>query len=371
VNRRGLAAALLLLPGALAAQNPRRVFSGVEFRSMSYGDGYPGGTSSVSALALPFGVILPVSRRLSLDVSARYASATWEDTAGTTATISGLTDTQVRAAFQIVPDVLVFTVSGNLPTGNSTITEAQLPAASAIAHDLIPFPVSSFGTGASVTSGLAFAVPLGGWAIGVGGSYRMSGTYRMFSDVADTAATQPFRPGAEMRLRVGLDRLVGQGRLALGVTYSSFAIDELGDVQILRPGNRFLTQGSWSFPLGSVGVGLYAWNLYRSAGSEVQSGATTERQNLLTVGGTASIQLGRSQLRPLVEYRRHWADDAQGAFGAAGALLSLGTRLLLPLGDRFALLPGVRYDVGNVADEAGGNASVSGLSVSATLRANW
>lgn len=371
--------ALLLACGALAcaaparAQSGARVMGGVEFRAMSFDSGLTTETRTVSTVAFPIGMVWPVSRRLTLDVGTRFASATRESWDGApSATISGLTDTQARLVYQVRPDMLVLTVSANLPTGKSTITGEQLDVAAAIAHDLIPYPVSSFGSGASVTTGLAFAVPFGGWALGVGGSYRVSGTYQLFTNVADSNATQPFRPGGEVRMRVGLDRIVGQGRVALGVTYSSFAVDELGDLQVLRPGKRYITQASWSFPVGNIGLAAYGWNLYRSAGAEVQTGVPTERQNLLAVGGGATILMGRTQLRPSVEYRRQWADDASGRFSPAGALASVGLRVLVPLGERLALLPNARFDTGNVTNDATGtNIGVSGLNAGATLRINW
>lgn len=365
--------AVLLAAAPAHAQDGRRLISGVEYRAMSFDSGLSTQTKSVAVLSMPIGVVWNVSRRLSLDVGTRFASATreaWDSVAS--ATISGLTDTQARLVYQVAPDLLVLTVSANLPTGKSTITGEQLDVASAIAHDLIPYPVSSFGSGTSVTTGLAFAVPVGGWALGIGGSYRVSGTYQLFTGVADTNASAPFRPGAEIRARVGLDRVVGQGRVALGVTYSSFAVDELGDQQVLRPGKRWLSQASLSFPVGNVGFALYGWNLYRSAGAEVASGAATERQNLLVAGLGATILAGRRQIRPSFEYRRHWADDAQGSLGPAGALLSAGLRVLLPVGERFALMPAARFDTGNVANEASGaNVAVTGFSGGVTLRVNW
>jgi hypothetical protein len=374
VRRAALALAAVALSAAPArAQDARRLVGGVEYRAMAFDSGLSTQTKTVTVLSMPFGVVWNASRRLSLDVGTRFASATreaWDSVAS--ATISGLTDTQARLVYQVAPDLLVLTVSANLPTGKSTITGEQLDVASAIAHDLIPYPVSSFGSGTSVTTGLAFAVPVGGWALGIGGSYRVSGTYQLFTGVADTNASAPFRPGAEIRARVGLDRVVGQGRVALGLTYSSFAVDELGDQQVLRPGKRWLSQASLSFPVGNVGFALYGWNLYRTAGSEVASGAATERQNLLVAGLGATILAGRRQIRPSFEYRRHWADDSQGALGPAGALLSAGLRVLLPVGERFALLPAARFDTGNVANETSGeNVAVTGFSGGITLRMNW
>lgn len=365
----GIALLAVLLPAAAAAQGAR-AFSGFEYRSMSFDPGLITNTRSVTELVMPLGLVYPVSQRLSFDIGTRYASATREavDSSGTfTSTVSGLTDTQVRAVYQVLPDVLVFTLTANLPTGESTIREDQVGTIGAIAHDLIPFPVSSFGSGTSVTSGLAWAVPLGGWALGVGGSYRVSGAYRLVSGPASDSVGD-YQAGAEVRLRVGLDRLVGQGRVALGYTFSSFAVDEIGSQQV-RPGKRHITQASWSFPVGRMGLSLYAWDLYRATGNQLQTGVATEAQNLLTFGAGATMQLGRNQLRPGLEYRRHWAGD--DGMAAAGAMLSASLRYMMPLGDRFVLLPSLRFDAGSVVNDAGSDVGFSGFDAGVTLRLNW
>jgi hypothetical protein len=372
------ALAVTLVPATLAAQGSRRFFAGSEFRSMSFDPGLETETRSVSEWVMSFGAVWPVSQRLAFDIGTRYASATREgdvsDSTGvigtTSATISGLTDTQLRAVFSVVPDVLVFTVTANLPTGTSTVAQEQLPAVGAIAHDLIPYPVSSFGNGASVTSGLAVAMPFKGWALGVGGSYRMSGSYRLFSDVSGTTGLSnvDYRPGAEMRVRVGLDRIVGQGRVALGVTYSSFAIDELGNQQVLQSGERYIGEASWSFPIGRMGVALYGWDMFRAADNDIQTGQPAESQNLLAAGAGLTLQIGRSQLRPGFEYRRH---SVGGEFGGDGAMMSGSLRWVMPLGDRFVFVPAVRYDAGALANSAQENIGFTGLSGAATLRVNW
>jgi hypothetical protein len=365
------AAALLALPFTLEAQG-RRVLTGVEYRAMSFDDGLDSDTKNVTEMVVQLGLVWPVSRRLSFDLGTRYASASREgyarDSSGTVtgtvqSTVSGLTDTQARAVYQVMPDVMVFTVSANLPTGKSTIEEAQLGAVSAIAHDLIPYAVSSFGSGFSLTTGLAFAVPVGGWALGVGGAYRMSGTYRLLQGDDSTN----YRAGAEMRMRVGLDRVVGQGRVALGVTYSSFSVDEIGDLSVLRPGKRYITQASYSFPIGNVGLSLYAWDLFRASGSEVQTNASVEAQNLLTLGTTATVQMGRSQLRPTLEYRSHAVEGAAGP----SSMMSVNVRYVRPMGDRFVLMPSFRYDMGTITNDLGTGVGFGGMSAGLTLRANW
>jgi hypothetical protein len=297
-----------------------------------------------------------------VDVGTRFGQAKRDDEGGGSATLSGLTDVQARAVVQIVPDRIVFTVAANLPTGKSKLTGEEVAVAGVIASDFLPFPISSFGNGTSVTSGLALAVPVAGWAIGLAGSYRVSGSY---TPLTDTSLS--YKPGGEMRMRFGLDRIVGQGRVSLGFTYSSFATDEFAGLEAFSPGNRYISQATVSFPAGNVGLSFYAWDLYRSAGEIPINGTTTEKQNVMTFGGSASFQVGRSQLRPMVEYRRHTM--GLNTLESAGSLISAGARFAMPMGQRFTLTPGFRFDTGSIAN-GGGDIGFTGFSASVGLRAS-
>jgi hypothetical protein len=369
-------AAALLVPTHLFAQGPVTGFAGVEARGVSYQAGL--GIKSVSEIAVPFAVVWQASPRLSFDLGGRYATATRKDSA-TSATISGLTDIQVRGAYQLVPDVAVFTLSANLPTGKTKITNGQLLTAGAIASDLLPYPVSNFGSGFNVTSGLALAVPVGGWALGVAGSYRLNGDFTPFADTTNCPVTNGkagcgYKAGGEFRVRVGADRLVGQSRISFGFTYSSFGEDEFGSSPIFQSGKRYIGQGSWAFPIGNVGLQVYAWDLYRTAGSQLidTTVIVLQKRNVLGFGVAGSVQMGRNVLRPQVEYRIHTLGNP--SLASAGSLLSLGLQYQWLVSDRFSLLPSARFDTGseNALDSNGNptsqSASFTGWSVALMLR---
>jgi len=359
---RAAALAALLLPAPLLAQGPVAAFAGVEARGVSYQAGL--GIKSVSEVAVPFAVVWPVSGRLSFDLGGRYATASRKDSASTV-TLSGLTDIQVRGVYQVIPDIAVLTVSANLPTGKTKITDEQLLTAGAIASDLLPYPVANFGSGFNLTSGLALAVPVAGWALGVAGSYRLNGDFTPFADTTGCPVTNgkagcSYKAGGEFRVRVGADRLIGQSRLSLGFTYSSFGEDDFGSSPIFQSGKRYIGQGSWAFPIGNVGLQLYAWDLYRSPGAQLISGGLiTQKRNVLAFGAAGSVQMGRNVLRPQVEYRIHTLGDP--SLMSAGKLLSLGLQYQWFVSDRFAVLPSARFDTGseNALDGAGNPTSTS------------
>lgn len=369
MRRAALAAALVAaLPAAARAQGDVpvggvRFLSGFEARGLSFDAGL--GIKSAGEIAIPIGMIWTATPRLSVDFGVRYASV-WRtpDVAGQPkATISGLTDAQVRGVYQIVPDVVVFTVAANLPTGKTKLSDDQLLAAGVAASDLITFPVPSFGSGANVTTGLAVAVPLGGWAVGVGGSYRLTSGYTPLASIDAS-----YKPGGELRLRVGADRVVGQGRVSLGLTFSSFAEDGFGGSRLFQPGTRYVGQASWSFPVGNVGFALYVWDLYRSAGKLMIGGSPTDKQNVITGGVVATVRLGRNVLRPQLEYRRQNIQTAGTSdWLRAGSILSLSARYQWSLSERLAVLPALRFDTGRILS-LGADVGFTGWGLSLGLR---
>ncbi len=367
-------AATLLLPATLLAQGDVTGFAGVEARGVTYQAGT--GIKSVSEVAIPFAVVWPASTRLSFDLGGRWATASRTGSNDTTATISGLTDIQVRGVYQLVPDIAVLTVSANLPTGTTKITDEQLLTAGAIASDLLLYPVANFGSGFNLTTGLALAVPVAGWALGVAGSYRVNGAFTPFADTSSS-----YKAGGEFRVRLGADRLIGQSRLSLGFTYSDFGEDSYASSPIFQSGTRYIGQGSWSFPVGNVGLQIYAWDLYRSPGTQfirldttTVTSAPTQKRNVLAFGAAGSVQVGRDVLRPQIEYRIHTIGDPT-TLTSAGKLLSLGLQYQLSVGARWALLPSVRFDTGSedaldgLGNPTSQSANFTGWSAALMLRA--
>ena len=368
------AAVAALLPAALVGQGApvgsTTGFTGVEVRGLSFQSGL--GIKKVTQIAVPFAAVWQAGSRLSFDLGGRYATVSRTDESGASTSLSGVTDIQVRGMYQLARDVAVLTVSVNLPTGKTKLTPDQLPVAGIIASDMLPFAVTNFGSGFNVTSGLALAVPVGGWALGVAGSYRANGSDTPVADTGPAGAS--YKAGGEFRVRIGADRIVGQSRVSVGVTYSSYGDDTFGNSPLFQSGKRFIPQASWTFPVGNMGLTLYAWDMYRGAGSVLINGTNTEKRNVLTVGAAASVQTGRSVLRPQIEFRNYTSGLCLGAVSsslcAAGKLVSLGARYQLAVSERVAFVPLVRLETGNLVNQSTGQAvTFTGWDVGITLRA--
>jgi hypothetical protein len=342
---------LLVIAGEAGAQenliSTKSVITGVQARSYNIEDG-----PETRQFAFPLAFAMPVSERLSFDIGAYYASTKSDGN-----TLSGLTDTQVRASYVFGRDALVATLMINLPTGK-TQDFAQTTTSGAAAANFLSFPVNAYRTGTSVTGGLAAATELGSWNVGIAGSVRMSGEYEPFSDV-----NTKYSPGTEARLKLGLERLLGTSRLTFGLTFSTFGNDNFEDLGAggsaeYQPGSRFIGEVAMAFLAGSGSVSGYVWDYYRAS-----AGGSTNKENILSLGANGSWPIGSNmRLEPLVE-TKFWSPEEGN-----GRLFGAGAALRIPLGARMTISPGGRFDFGSTEFRDGSDHNLTGWGFSVLLR---
>jgi hypothetical protein len=350
-------------PAALAAQenlySQAAVVGGIETRHYSYGDKLAVG--KVSQVVIPVGLVAPVGKRFSFDLGTSFASTTYTDTSGAGSSFSHITDTQIRGSYILGNDVLVASVMVNLPTGAKTTTLQNFSVGASAASNFLLFPVNSYGTGFSVTPGLAVAATAGDWNLGLAGSVRVSSEYAPFS-----SNPTRYKPGVESRIRAGIDRLVGSSRASLGMTFSTFGQDQLSGTSggsTYDPGNRLLIDAAVVSPLGKGTLNVYLWNYHRSnAGG---SAGRTNHENIFTAGASGSFPLSHKlTLEPLLEARLWNPDPAAGK----GSLFGAGTALRIALNRSLALVPGGRFDFGRLRNSNRVSDSITGWDLSALLR---
>ena len=321
---------------------------------------------TVEQLAIPFAVVVPFGPRLFVDVATAYASTTVRGGGAPESRISGLADTQLRATYTLGNDALVLTAGVNVPTGQSTVESDQIEAAGRIGSDFLSFPISNMGTGLAATAGIGVAQAVGSWNLGAGLSMRHSQEYEPF----DVAGQRPrFQPGDEIRLRIGGDREVAQGRLMIGATYSAFGDDAAGTFTY-NTGDRWVAQTGYSRRLGGTEVGIGAWNLLRTSGRRAvteDSSVTTPWENIASVGLSAGFRAAGVHLEPNVELR-HWSRGEFGdePDGGVGQLATFGLRTRFAVAGLDAT-PSASFTAGGVETVAG-RASVTGWRGSIMLR---
>ena len=302
------------------------------------------GEATISQLAIPLFVSVPLGERLTFDVGTSYASSRLTS-GGTTSEIRGITDTEVRGNLTLGSDLVVLTAGLNLPTGSSSASADQLAAAGLIGNDFLAFPISNMGTGLALTGGLAVARPFGAWNVGVGGAVRRSTAYEPY-DIPGSSLR--FQPGNEYRARVGIDRAAGAGQVAFGLSYSAFGEDDAGG-SVYNTGDRVIVQGAYSG--GANGVSLAAYNVFRAPGSYA-SGEPAGRENIADVAAAVAFDALGARLEPSVELR-HWlqsvpATSATQERSQSSMLATIGLRTRMSLGG-LRVFPSAGYTLGRLA----------------------
>lgn len=364
-----LSALLVVASPTLAAQASDALYtrlsavSGWEMRGYSFdGDQVP----STAQWRVPVIAVVPLGRRVSLDLTTNYASSQL-DLGDSTQTLNGFTDTQVRVLYTVTRDRLVTSLSLNLPTGPQDLTTGEFQVAGAVGSNYLSFPVSPAGTGFNATAGLAWVRPLGAWNLGVSGSYRYQGTY---TALADPTGSVEYDPGSEYRIRGGLDRLIGRRtRMTLGLTFSTFSSDQFsqsGQVTpgTYKPGPRVIGEFAVVRSLGRTTLAFLAWDYYRTAGDTNEVNDPGTQENVLNAEVRWSVPLARRvQLEPLIGYRQY---DLKAFTG--GRMYSGAVTARFGLSDRLSGHLMGRFDTGWVASEQVSETDLTGFGLTAFLR---
>ncbi len=302
----------------------------------------------ISELAIPVFVSIPFGSRFTFDVGTAYARA--KVTSGSAVSeVSGLTDTQLRGNLSLGTDFVVITGGVNLPTGKSTVDLDQVTAAGRIGSDFLAFPISNLGTGLAVTGGVAIARPIGDWNVGFGGSMRRSAEYQPFNQ---PGTTLKFTPGDEYRARVGIDHLVGNGRISLGVTYSAFGDDVAGN-SVYNTGNRLIAQGVLTNSVMGNDLTVAAYNVFRAPGNYA-NGDPAGRENIANLYVGMGLRMLGTVVEPSIEGRQ-WLQNVPTATASttvshvqSSYLGTFGLRTRVAFAN-LAAFPSVGYTLGRLA----------------------
>lgn len=363
-----LALAALVASPAAAQQN-HRVGVGAHFHGYDFGQGV--GVDVANLFMIPVAYHAPVTDRLQADVYAAWAEGHVQRD-GFTRVLRGVTDAQIRASYQATPWALV-TLSANLPTGDATHDPNEAIVASVLASDLLGFREANWGTGFSLTSGVATATRFGEWGVGLGASYRAAGGFE-----PEEGRSLEYVPGNETRIRLGVDRNVGEGgKFTAGLTFQSFDTDQFGGRNLFEAGNRVRADASLALRAGSTTWTVFGSSTWREQGDVTlqivnprgetvgDTIAHTSGQNLAQIGVAGSIPLGsRYRVRPQVDFQVQTRDEIDGTAWMLGA----GGDVPLRIVGLVDIFPRARVLVGRLVNADGASVDVWGGELGATVR---
>ena len=365
--------ALLTVPASVAGQVGLAVRGSAMFESYDFSQSPGSSGDRVSELSLPLTLSAQVGRRTAVTLATGYARVSISDGGQETSLVSGLLDTQLRVAFQAVPDRVTVFATSSFPTGMSTIKQDNLLILGVLASDVMGFSTSNLGGGGAVGGGVAVSAPVGRMALGLAVSLTENGTYRPVRGLPGE-----FRPGGEVRVRLGFEGPIAQRSfLQTSGIFTHRSEDEVSGNSQPSIGNTFSASVALNQGVGGTTLTLYVFDLYRTASGLVETAVGTvflNRGNLFAGGVRWSFPLGsRSSLTPRVEVRDNKADTNSMGTGFLRGLEQLGrtTRLGMDLSYRInrrqAVVLRGGYLTGNVVHPAGLDVDVTGYRVSLQL----
>jgi len=332
------------------------------------------GPQVANLLIVPVAYRLQWNDQLSFDLYGAYARGAVQQE-GFSYKLNGPVDTRVKASYR-VSEWAALSLTANIPTGNGRHDGEESVVASVLSSDLLGFQESNWGQGFGLTTGIATATQVGEWGVGLGASYRVANEYQ---PVADSALG--FQPGNELRLRLGVDRNVGEtGTLTAGLTYQNFQDDQVEGRNLFQAGTRVLVDGSYAFRAGGNTWTVFAADIWRENGDlflDIIDGngavvgdttLVTAKQNLVMAGVTGSLPVGsRFRVRPTVDVRIQSREESDGNTAGSGTIFGIGADLPLRVFG-YDFFPKARFLTGRIEDQNGDNVSLIGAELSATIR---
>lgn len=206
--------------------------TGTVFQSHSIG--FESGDRTISQIAIPLFVAVPVHRDVSVSLRTVYASGTLKDVG----TISGIADAQLGVNYRQMfgPAELVASLGIGLPLGSAELEGDELLVAALLNRPEFAFSVPGLRQGLRFAPGFTLAVPIEQTAVfGLGISYQLRQGYKPF-----TGFDEQYIPGNELLLTAGLDILYGSSsRLSMDAAFVFYGTDEFAQ-NTLEPGSRFV-----------------------------------------------------------------------------------------------------------------------------------
>lgn len=370
-KRRGIVLAALVAAAATPLGAQQTIGVSLDYMGYSFDDGL--GATAAQLFMIPVAVRFPMGNALSFDVYSAWAQGKVERD-NVSYDLTGVVDTRVKASYQATPWALIG-IGASIPTGKATHTNQEALVSSVLSTDLLGFREATWGTGAQITTSVATAMRAGQFGVGVAAAYSVNGQFEPTS-----GATLKYQPGNETRIRLGIDRNIGNNTFTAGATFMAYAHDQANGQNLFQAGNRLRFDAAYAFRAGAGVWTVYGADLWRENGDLTlaiidNEGATvgdstlvTPSQNLLVAGLVGTIGLGPYQFRPMVDLKLQSRSESDGADNGSGWMVAAGGDFPLRLFGAYDFFPKARVLFGSIKDPTGVGRGLIGAEFTGTLR---
>ncbi len=296
---------------------------GFHFKMWDFDDG--AGLSKYIQLAAPVTYSMALGPRLGIDVITSPFLANIEQTNGDNTEFHHASDTFVRGSVVLGDNLALLTVGVGVPTGETELNGEDFAMAGLAANRPLANPVSSFGTGSSLTLGLAVAQELGDWVVGAGVGYARRNEY----EATFQNTTLDIKPGDELNLTVGVEREFdfagGNARFLADIVYSSYSEDELNGQPFYEAGGKVAARGQLRLPLGIFNPLVLSVTQRWRGDNASTNAALVENGSELDLRATFYLGSNSFKFKGLVQSQNFGdtVDDSGGAniFGVGGGFV--------------------------------------------------
>jgi hypothetical protein len=357
----GLSCGALAASGAAAQVSDPSAGAGVLMESYTFRSPAQVDVQKVSLLTVPISVRMFLAPQLEFGMNGAYASGSLTRQDGEAATVSGLTDTDIRLTYATAGDRLRVSGVALVPTGKSKLTAAEMDVMGVLAADLLPFAISNWGSGGGLGLSAAVALPVSDASnLGVSAGYVVARAYEPLS-----ATTFAYRPGNQLQARAAADRTFStSAKASLQLSYVHFSQDQNAGTNFYQSGDRLQAVGSVAFAAGARGTGLvYAGYLQRQQGQYTSVVQVTPAQNLVYAGTGFRQLIGGLVLVPTLDLRV--VGNRAGV--EQGRTISAGLGLEIPAGG-VELLPLARARLGHVTVRTAQESDFTGFELGLSIR---
>ncbi|MGE5458362.1 MAG: hypothetical protein ACM3RX_08400 [Methanococcaceae archaeon] len=226
---------------------------------------------SVSEFTLPLSFIVPVNKRLTLNVTTSTAVASLNTASGS---LGGLTDTRISGSYVTPDDRFLFTAGVFLPTGNTALEDDQGVIASALSFYPLNFRVPSFGQGLMANLGGIVAFEYRNWVLGGGLGFVFKNGFKPFagSDIE-------YVPGNEMSVNFGGETNISKVKLTVDLTYTIYGKDTYDNTEIFKSGNKIIADVRALFNFSNMDLLIYLRERTKGKNDRGVGSINTEEKN--------------------------------------------------------------------------------------------
>ena len=355
------AGTILLSPsGALSQVGNPAAGAGVGIETYRFSADETVGLKSIRLTTLPFSAGADLLPSVRLQVRGAFASGQIDRPNGSTARLSGLTDTEVQVEARMGPDR--FRVAGVflLPTGHNRYTTAEADVAGIVASDVLPFRITNWGSGGGFGLHSSLAGTLGNVGLGASTSYLVGREFEVFA-----GEDAVFRPGSQLTVALAADRNIGRaGKAALQLRMTRYGEDALAGSNLYRSGVRYQALGSYAFAAPRYSSAIaYGGVTHRTQGTFLAVPDSVASQNLLLAGAVMRMPFDWGVLVPGIELQALRRSDGTGQ----GYTASVGGSAERAVGG-IVLVPTVRARFGRVVVFEGARSGFNGFELGLTTR---